>query len=263
MAKQATDVLIEQRGAVRWIVFNRPEAMNALTDVMLEALERAFREAARAEDVRAIVLAGRGRAFQAGQDLSALGEAPEPETYGALLKKRYHPVLRAMRETPKPILAAVGGVAAGAGMSLALAADFRVMSDRAAFVPAFFKLALVPDTGMAYFLPRLVGFGRALEWMTLGGRIGPDEALRTGLVHRVFPADGFESAAQAFAETLAALPTKTFGMLKRLLQKAEAAPLGEALAYERMLQSAAAATEDHRRGMTAFFAKTEPTFTGR
>lgn len=257
------EVLLEQRNAVLWAVLNRPEAMNAFTDSMLKALERAFREASRDPVVRAVVVTGRGKAFQAGQDLSVLGEAPEPEAYGALLKNRYHLLLSAMMETPKPIVAAVGGVAAGAGMSLALAADFRVMSEKAEFVPAFMQIALVPDTGMAYFLPRLVGLGRAMEWMALGTKIGPDEALASGLVHRVFPAEDFETSVQAFAETLASLPTKTFGMLKRLVRKGQEASLGEVLFYERQLQSAAAATEDHRLGLQAFRQKTRPAFTGQ
>jgi len=250
---------VHDREGVRVLVLARPERMNALTPELLSALRRALKEAGQDGGVRAVMLTGKGRAFSAGQDLEAV---PEDRDYARVLED-YIPLIEALFALEKPTVAAVNGVAAGAGMSLALAADLRVMAEGAFFSPAFVRVGLVPDAGMSYFLPRLVGMGRALDWCYRSPRIGPGEARAAGLVSEVFPDGGFFEAALAFAAEVAAGPTRAYALTKRLLWRNLEATLSEALAYEAESQAAAGATEDHAEGLRAFLEKRAPAFRGR
>ena len=237
----------------------RPERLNALTPELLHQLRDALRSAARSDAVRAVLLTGEGRAFSAGQDLGAV---PQDRDYSRVLAD-YIPVIEAFHALEKPTVAAVNGVAAGAGMSLALACDLRVMAKGAFFQTAFSGIGLVPDAGMSYFLPRLVGLSRALDWCYRSPRIGPEEAVACGLVSAVFPDESFLQAALDFARPLANGPTRAFALTKRALWRNLDVELSDALRYEARSQALAGATEDHAEGLAAFREKRQPRFRGR
>ncbi len=247
------------RDGVLVLVLNREKSLNALTEGLLAELQKALKEAAKEEAVRAVLLTGAGRAFSAGQDLA---EVKEGTSYREVLA-RYIPVVEAMVRLEKPVVAAVNGVAAGAGMSLALAADLRVMAEGAFFMTAFAKIGLVPDAGMSYFLPRLVGYARAFDLVFRSPRVSAEEARAWGLVSEVFPDEGFFDAAFAFARELAEGPTRAYALAKRALWKNAEATLGEALAYEAYMQELAGRSEDHKEGVQAFREKRPPRFLGR
>ncbi len=256
------EVLVDRQDGVLTITLNRPEVLNALTDRMLRDLDGALRRAARDDAVRCVVLTGAGRGFCAGQDLRDAAGA-EAGFLREALRTRYNPVILLMRTMDKPVLAAVNGVAAGAGCSLALAADLRLASDRATFIQAFSRVGLIPDSGATYLLPRLVGVGRALELIFTAEPLGAEDALRLGLVNRVVPHDDLLAQAQALAARLAAGPTRAFGLAKRAVAYGLSATLEQALEYEAMLQEIAGRTADYREGVAAFLDKRPPRFAGR
>ena len=247
-------------GAVLTIALNRPDKLNAFGAAMHEAFKGALREAADSE-VRAVVLTGSGRGFCVGQDLAELQEGERD--VGALLRARWNRHVLGLRGLEKPVLAAVNGPAAGAGLSLACACDLRIAADTAAFVPAFVNVGLVPDTGGSWLVPRLLGYARAFEWMCSGRKIGAEEALAWGLVSEVVGADEVLAIAQERAAELAALPTKAIAMTKRLFERAASSRLDEQLELEAQLQLAATRTEDFAEGVAAFLEKREPRFRGR
>ena len=253
-------------GAALWVTMRRPEKLNALTGTMSDELSKVFQDAHGDPDVRCVVLTGEGRGFCAGQDLTEFrdayetGNRPDIEEH---LAETYHRLIPLIVETPKPVIAAVNGVAAGAGLSLALACDLRIASDAARLTQAFVKIGLVPDSGGTYLLPRAVGYAKALELSITGDVIDAAEALRIGLVHRVVPADTFEQEVGALATRLAAMPTAAIAETKRLLREAIAVDLSEALSREAAAQSRMGQTEDHLEGVMAFAAKREPEFKGR
>ncbi|MBX6341777.1 MAG: enoyl-CoA hydratase/isomerase family protein, partial [Thermomicrobiaceae bacterium] len=211
------------------LTLNRPEALNAFTREMRRGLAEALGEAGRSAEVRAVVITGAGRAFSAGQDLK---EVQSGEVSFREILDDYVALIRRVVETDKPVLAAINGAAAGAGLSLALACDLRLASAEATLTTAFSRIALGPDSGMSYFLPRLVGRDRAFELLALSPRLSAEEALRLGLVTRVSPAERFADDVRALAGELAAGPTKALGIAKRALRRSAGAPLEEALAYE-------------------------------
>lgn len=255
------EVLSKVDAGVLTLTLNRPDALNAATDPLLEQLLQGLRGAEHEAKVRVIVITGAGRAFCAGQDLQAV--QGRQISFKAHLEKTYNQVISRIRSLEKPVLAAVNGVAAGAGFSLALACDLRIASSEASFVPAFSKIGLVPDSGMSYHLPRLVGYQKAFELLVTSPRLSAEEALALGLVERVVGAGEFQAAVQALAGQLAAGPTKAFGLTKRALQRNATATLAEALAYEAMLQEIAGRTEDYKEGTRAFREKRAPDFKGR
>jgi 2-(1,2-epoxy-1,2-dihydrophenyl)acetyl-CoA isomerase len=251
------EVEVARDGAVLTITLNRPDKLNAFDDAMHAGFRDALR-AARDADVRAVVLTGAGRGFCVGQDLTEFREAPGD--IGQRLRGNYHPNIRALRALEKPVLAAVNGAAAGAGLSLAMACDIRIAADSASFVPAFVNVGLVPDSGGSHFLTRILGPARAAEWMLSGRRLSPDEALAWGLVSEVVPAADLSARAAERAATLAAMATGAIAMHKRLFDLAARTTLDEQLELEAQMQSAAARSADFAEGVAAFREKRPPRF---
>jgi 2-(1,2-epoxy-1,2-dihydrophenyl)acetyl-CoA isomerase len=254
------EVETSREGAVLTITLNRPDKLNAFDTATHEAFASALKEARTAE-VRAVVLTGVGRGFCVGQDLSELRDG-ERDVAG-LLRERWNRHVVALRELEKPVLAAVNGAAAGAGLALACACDIRLAAETASFVPAFVNVGLVPDTGGSYFIPHLLGPARAFEWMTSGRKLPAAEALGWGLVSEVVDTDGLLPRTQERAEELATMPTRGIAMTKRLFDRAAAARLEEQLELEAQLQAAATRTDDFAEGVAAFLEKREPRFRGR
>ena len=254
-----SEVLTTRDGAVLTITLNRPDVVNAFNRALHEALRSALEEAADPA-VRAVVITGAGRGFSAGQDLREFSELQE--SLSDALEATYHPNIRLIRGLAKPVIAAVNGPVAGAGLSLASACDVRVASSAAVFVPGFVGIGLVPDSGGTWFLNRLLGFARAFEWMSSNRRLDADEALAWGLVSEVIPADGFEARVAEIAATWAAMPTLAVGMTKQLFEHATTASLEEQLALEGELQQASVGTTDFAEGVGAFLEKRPPSFTG-
>ena len=255
----ADEVLTSRDGGVLTITLNRPEVYNAFNADLHAALAGALREAAE-PDVRAVVVTGAGKGFCAGQDLREFQEAAGD--IRDRLEQTYHPNVRAIRALQKPVIAAVNGAAAGAGLSFACACDVRIASEAASFVPGFVGIGLVPDSGGTWFIHRLLGFARAFEWMSTNRRLSAQEALEWGIVTEVAPAEGFADFAAEVGARWAALPTKAVAGTKRLFEHAATASLEEQLELEAALQHAATGTADFTEGVAAFIEKREPRFTG-
>ena len=253
------EVESSRAGAVQTITLNRPDKMNAFNRALHAALREALAEA-RDPEVRAVVVTGAGRGFCAGQDLTEFGETQD---VGAALRATYHPNILAIRSLEKPVIAAVNGVCAGAGVSLACACDIRIASDNASFVPGFIGIGLVPDAGGTYFVHRLLGAARAFEWMSSNRRLSAAEAHAWGLVSEVVEGAALPARAAELADFYAALPTRGIGMTKRLFDHADTATLDEQLELEAQLQTAATQSDDFREGVAGFLEKREPRFTGR
>lgn len=253
------EVEVTRDGAVQTITLNRPEVFNAFNRALHAALRDALKEA-RDPEVRAVVVTGAGRGFCAGQDLKEFGETGD---VGAALRATYHPNVLAVRALEKPVIAAVNGACAGAGLSFACACDFRIASDVATFVPGFIGIGLVPDAGGTFFINRLLGASRAFEWMSSNRKLTAAEAHAWGLVSEVVEADALAARAAELGAFYAALPTRAIGMTKRLFDHADSASLDEQLEFEAQLQTAATQGEDFREGVTAFLEKRAPNFTGR
>ncbi len=243
------------------ITLNRPDVLNAVNDQLARELHDALRGASRDGAVRCLVLTGAGRGFCSGQDLR--DRAAGDLSYREHLRRTYNPVILLMRTIEKPVIAAVNGVAAGAGMSLALAADLRVASEKATFIEVFARVGLVPDSGSTYLLTRLVGLGKALELCYTADPVDAQEALRLGLVNHVVPHEELMPRAMGLATRLAAGPTKAYGLTKRAMTYALHAPLEAALDYEAHLQEAAGHSADHREGVSAFLEKRAPRYEGQ
>lgn len=258
--RAVADVETAREGAVLTITLNRPDSYNAFTSSLHAALHAALEEAA-AEDVRAVVITGAGKGFCAGQDLSEFRGLDRD--VGQHLEATYHPNVRAIRGLEKPVIAAVNGAAAGAGLSLACLCDYRIAADNAAFVPGFIGIGLIPDSGGSYFLARLLGPSRAFTWMTTNRRLSAAEALAWGLIDEVVEADQLGARTAELAAAYAAAPTRGIAMTKRLFDHAQTATLEEQLALEAELQTAATKTADFIEGVTAFLEKRPPGFTGR
>ena len=256
-----SEVLYEVSDHVATITLNAPERMNTISGPMLAALSEHLLAADRDRDVRCIVLTGSGRAFCAGQDL-AERDQPDAAPLDVELRERYNPIIRAIRSMGQPVIAAVNGVAAGAGASLAFACDLRICAEEARFVLAFGRIGLVPDSGATWFLPRLVGPAKAAELALAGDMLDAGEALRLGLVSRVVPGDQLLIEARALADRLAEAAPIALALTKAALQRSATLTLDEALDGEAKVQGIAGASADHAEGLAAFKEKRPPRFTG-
>jgi 2-(1,2-epoxy-1,2-dihydrophenyl)acetyl-CoA isomerase len=253
-------VLTARDGAVLTITLNRPEVYNALNRAVHDGLADALAQAADPA-VRAVVLTGAGRGFCSGQDLREFQEFPGGVREA--LEQTYHPNVRAIRALEKPVIAAINGACAGAGLSLACACDVRVASSEASFVPGFIGIGLVPDAGSTWFIHRLLGFSRAFEWMVSNRPLSASEAFVWGLVSEDLPAERFEKRVAELAEWYAERPTRAVAMTKQLFEHAFGASLEDQLELEAALQQAATETEDFSEGVQAFLEKRLPAFRGR
>ena len=258
-----TTILYTSDGAVATITLNRPERRNAITATMLAELYNALGRAADDAAVRAVLLTGAGPGFCAGQDLSAFGPEADPAQVQAAVIEGYRPVILRMVQMEKPILGAINGAAAGAGASLALACDLRIMAEDAYLLQAFSNIGLVPDAGSCWFLARQVGYSRALQIAIEAERLGAQRCLELGLTNRVAPAAQLLDEAQAWAAQLAARPTIAVGLTKRAMQQALTLELDPVIHLEAELQTRAVATQDHREGVAAFLGKRPPHFIGQ
>ena len=252
---------VEVDGPVATLTLDRPEALNALTIPMKLALRAELERIAVDRAVRAVILTGAGRAFCAGQDL-AERERPDAAPLDEEVRERYNPIIRALRSMGQPVIAAVNGVAAGAGASLAFACDLRIAAADARFVLAFGRIGLIPDSGATWLLPRLVGAARAAEMALVGDPISAEEALRIGLVSRVVPNDDLQAEARTLADRVAAGAPLAVALTKGALERAATIDLDEALEGEAKLQGIAGASADHAEGLAAFREKRPPQFTG-
>ena len=258
-----TILIDEPQTGVARITFNRPEALNAFNDVLAAEMQDALKNAERDPAVRALLITGSGKAFCAGQDLQAVRDRSGDLSFRGHLLKTFNPIVAKLAALEKPVIAAVNGAAAGAGFGLALACDIRYASETARFRLAFIGIGLAPDSGTSYFLPRLIGMGRALELAYTNDLVDAPTALDWGLVNKVLPPDDLLPQARALAARLAAGPTHAYGLTKRALMHASAGALAEALDYEAHLQDVAGRTSDHQEGVAAFLEKRGPNYTGR
>ncbi len=259
MGKYET-IRFEKKDTVAKIILNRPEAFNALTPVMNREITDALKTAERDQEIRCVVLTGDGKAFSAGQDLKSVEVDMD---YGSFLRKNYHPMVNAFQSISKPTVAAVNGVAAGAGMSLTLLTDYRIVTPKAKFVSAFLGIALVPDAGFMYILPRLVGYAKALEIATIGKPITGEEAVQLGLASEIIDAAEWEEGVENFSKQLANLPPKAFSLVKRYMMDSMHTPFERFLEKEAEAQRIAGLTEDHQEGVQAFLEKRRPKFEGK
>ena len=259
-------LLTEKQGNVGIITLNRPDKLNSFNDELTFQLQDALKEMEKDKEVRAIILTGAGRGFCAGQDLQSRSIAQEMgqrPSLGDSIKRRYNPIVTKLRRMEKPIIAAVNGVAAGAGASVAFACDFRIVTDKTSFIQSFTKVGLIPDSGATFVLPRLIGVTRAFELMLSADKLTAEEALRLGVVNKVVTDEELMKEALALAERLAAGPTKAFGLTKRAVNKAIFDDLEELLEYEANLQEIAGRSDDFEEGVKAFVEKRPAQYKGK
>lgn len=248
---------------VATLTFNRPEVFNSFNREMALLLQVELDLCNTSKNIRAIVLTGRGKAFCAGQDLKEVTDPERNPGFKKILEEHYNPIITKIRGINKPIIAAVNGVAAGAGANIALACDIVIAHEKVSFIQAFSKIGLVPDSAGTFFLPRLIGFGKASALMMLGDKVSAREAERLGMIYKATSLEDFQSEVNTVAKTLAQMPTKALGMTKQLLNKSMNNTLKEQLDLESKLQIEAAQSEDYAEGVAAFVEKRKPNFTGK
>ena len=249
-------------GGVATVTLNRPEVYNALNDEITFELQDALKVAAKDKQVRVVVLTGEGKAFCSGQDLKA-SSSQKNRSFLDSLHKRYNPIIRAMRNLPKPIVCRLNGVAAGAGCSMALACDIIVAAEEATLIEVFVNIGLVPDSGSSYFLPRLVGNAKAFELCSMGNKVKATEAVELGLINKAVPMDTLDKTVSEYTTYFREAPTKAIGLIKKMLQKSATSTLDEMLEYEAYCQEIAGGTDDHKEGVKAFAEKRKPNFSGK
>ncbi len=247
---------------VAYLKLNRPDKFNSFNREMALALQQELDHCAADENIRAIYITGEGKAFCAGQDL---GEAVDPDgpELRTIVRDHYNPVIERLRAIEKPVVAAVNGVAAGAGANIALACDIVVAKESASFIQAFSKIGLIPDSGGTYFLPRLIGFQKASALMMLGDKVSAAEADRMGMIYKYFTDDAFDSESKKIAENLAKMPTKALGFTKVTLNKSATNTLTQQLSAEEEYQFLSGKTDDFNEGIAAFLEKRAPVFKGK
>jgi 2-(1,2-epoxy-1,2-dihydrophenyl)acetyl-CoA isomerase len=252
----------ELHDGVCTITFNRPDFYNAFNDGISFEFQDALKTAGKDPEVRVVVITGEGKAFSSGQDLKSARDEDDKMFYNSL-EKRYNPIIRAMRNLPKPIIARLNGVAAGAGCSLALAADLIVAAESSKMIEVFINIGLVPDSGSSFFLPNLVGYQKAFELCAMGTKITAQEAYELGIVNKVVKDDELDAAVKSYTDYFAKAPTKSIGMVKKMLNKAATSSLDEMLEYEKYSQQIAGTSEDYKEGKQAFLEKRKPEFKGK
>lgn len=256
-----TCIKLEKLGPVAKISLNRPDVFNAFNDAQSFELQDALKDVKKDADVRVVVLTGEGKAFCSGQDLKAIADSKNRSLSDSLYK-RYNPIIKAMRELPKPIICRLNGVAAGAGASLALACDFIVASENASLIEVFINVGLVPDSGSSYFLPRSVSPARAFELATMASKVTAQQALEWGMINRVVTLAELDEEVNKVADYYATAPTLAIGMIKKMLNKATYSDLDTMLQYEAWCQEIAGRSSDYKEGVTAFNEKRKALFTG-
>lgn len=258
-------ILYSREASVATVTLNRPDRLNTFTPTMTKEIVDAFKIAEKDPEVRCIILTGAGKAFCAGEDLTnlkAIYESDQNPSLGEELRARHNPMILKIYSVDKPVIAAINGAAAGAGLSLALACDLRIASEKASFHEAFVRVGLAPDSGFSYFLPRIIGMTRAKEFAYFGEGIDANEAERLGIVNRVVPPEELMNVTHEWASKLSQGATKAIGLTKRAFGRSFVADLPEALEYEAYLQEMASRTSDHREGVKAFYEKRQPSFKG-
>lgn len=257
---------VETKNGVGIITLNRPDKLNSFNDELTFQLQDALKEMERNPEIRALVITGEGRGFSAGQDLQSRSisqDKGERPSLGNSIRRRYNPIISKIRKMEKPVIAAVNGVAAGAGASLAFACDYRIVSENASFIQSFTKVGLVPDSGSTFLLPRLIGATRAFDLMLSADKLSAADARDLNLVNQVVKQEEVLSTALSLAEKLAAGPTKAFGLTKRAFNRAIFPDLDELLEYEAGLQEIAGRSDDFQEGVKAFVEKRAPVYTGK
>lgn len=261
--KMSETIQYEVKNAVGYIRLNRPKSFNSFNREMSDAFQKALKKAIEDKTVRAVMITGNGKAFCAGQDLKEVLDRENNPGFEKILEEGYNPIIKLIRSLQKPVVAAVNGVAAGAGANIALACDICVAVEEAAFIQAFSKIGLVPDSGGTYFLPRLIGFQKASALMMLGDKVDAKEAERIGMIFDYFPAEEFEQKAIALTEKLAQMPTQALAQTKELLNRTYQNTLSQQLDFEGSHQIKAAKSYDYNEGVQAFVEKRKPKFEGR
>jgi 2-(1,2-epoxy-1,2-dihydrophenyl)acetyl-CoA isomerase len=259
-------LLFDKKDGYATITLNRPDKLNAFNDELTFQLQDALKEAEKDAGVRAVIITGAGRGFCSGQDLqnrSFSDDSKAKPSLGDSIRRRYNPIVLRIRRMEKPVIAAINGVAAGAGASLAFACDIKIAADNATFVQSFSKVGLVPDSGATFMLPRLIGLTKAYELMITADKIDAQEALRLGLINKVVPADQVLSEAHEWAARLAKGPTKAFGLTKRAVNRSVFPDMEELLENEAYLQEIAGRSDDFQEGVKAFVEKRQPVYTGK
>ena len=256
------ELLISLNNGVCELKLNRPAVFNSFNQPMAFALQKALDEAEMNDEVRAIVITGEGKAFCAGQDLAEAMDPEGPELQ-SIVKDHYNPIIERIRAIEKPIIAAVNGVAAGAGANIALACDITIAKKSASFIQAFSKIGLIPDSGGTFFLPRIIGSQKALALMMTGDKISAEQADAMNMIYKAVDDEAFEHEVRTFAETIAAMPTRGLGLTKKAVNATFTNNLTQQLALEEQLQTEAGQTYDFREGVNAFLEKRKPVFKGK
>ncbi len=258
-----TSITIEIQNGVASLTLNRPDVFNSFNREMALLFQDQLDACENNNEVRCIVITGSGKAFCAGQDLKEVTTPDLNPGFKKILEEHYNPIIQKIRIIEKPIVAAVNGVAAGAGANIALACDIVIASERASFIQAFSKIGLIPDSAGTFFLPRLIGFQKASALMMLGDKVTAEEAEKLGMIYKVISPEDFNAETQVLAEHLAKMPTKALGMTKRLLNESLTNDLNAQLDLESKLQIEAAQSEDYNEGVNAFVEKRKPVFKGK
>ncbi len=257
-----SSILLKIENQIAFITLNRPDVFNSFNREMAFLMQDTLDVCAKDDNIRAIVITGNGKAFCAGQDI---GEITNPELnpgFRKILDDHYNPIIKKIRSIEKPIIGAINGVAAGAGANIALACDIVLASENASFIQAFSKIGLIPDSAGTFFLPRLIGFQKATALMMFGNKVSAQEAENLGMIYKYFPSESFDDEVLKMATTLANMPTKALGLIKKLMNQSITNNLDQQLQLESDLQIEASSTNDYSEGVSAFVEKRKPVFKG-